>query len=881
MSLRDLQVPRLNVILHGKTMRFIAAILLLSVVLAVPRFCNGADSKPVKLTVWELPRPEDTGIDARCQRAVIDAFLRKYPDITLSAPTGIEIPEMSSMDTRPLMAIAGGVSPDVIYVNFRQSDTYIQEGFLYPLDEWISKMPQEEQNERILPQIKKVVLRHGPGKRDGSDTAKHFWALPYGTYVKGLCWRKDLFQASGLDPERPPGNWTELLDFSRRCTDPTKGTYGLAWTRSPHWSAYFYSILCSAGARAMEERGDENWYAAFNSPQALDAYDFIVTLLQEPWRHPSGKTVEGVVCRDDAAGMLWAQGRIAMIERYFRDDLLADINPELVGIAPVPAGPGGKRSSELNCAMCGIFSGTAAKGKATLDAAWKFVHFMGSGEAKDIRTKVLVENGYGIFANPANLQRLGYTDYLRRIPQSWRDAFSDAIANGETEPYGRNCQMIYNYMATPADQMQMEGLGRKQTGERRTRIAQILDDYVRRSNEKMIGHIPPGKQSMRRTVATVIALIIVTGFILLFRYVIRVFTPTGARGSWQFGKFRLAYALLLPALILIALWRYIPMFWGATMALQDYHILLPSTWVGIDNFAAVLWDPEFWQSLKASLWYAFLSIAMGFFAPIALAILLHEVPKGKVIFRTLYYLPAVISGLVVMLMWKNFFDPSERGLLNQVVTGIPALGWYSTAAIITAILAISSYFNSKNGHSMAAGILAALTVVSAACMLAMIAWVDFPLKPQRWLENPHWAMPCVILPTVWAGLGPGCLIYLAALKTIPEDLYEAADLDGAGFFGKIWHITIPTMSVLIFMNFIGAVINAFRVAEYILAMTGGGPAGETRVLALKVFYDAFVHLRFGFATATAWILGAMLIGFTVLQMKRLSNIEFRTAEPAK
>ena len=138
-------------------------------------------------------------------------------------------------------------------------------------------------------------------------------------------------------------------------------------------------------------------------------------------------------------------------------------------------------------------------------------------------------------------------------------------------------------------------------------------------------------------------------------------------------------------------------------------------------------------------------------------------------------------------------------------------------------------------------------------------------------------MYCVILPTVWAGMGPGCLIYLAALKTIPEEIYEAADIDGAGFLGKVWHITVPSIKVLILINFIGAVVNAFRVSGYILAMTGGGPEGATEVLALKIFFDAFVYLRFGVATATAWILGAMLIGFTVFQLRRLSRVEFRTA----
>ena len=139
-------------------------------------------------------------------------------------------------------------------------------------------------------------------------------------------------------------------------------------------------------------------------------------------------------------------------------------------------------------------------------------------------------------------------------------------------------------------------------------------------------------------------------------------------------------------------------------------------------------------------------------------------------------------------------------------------------------------------------------------------------------------MVCVVLPSAWAGLGPACLIYLAALKTVPEDLYEAADIDGAGFFEKLRHVTLPTIKILIIINFIGAVVNAFRVAGYILAMTGGGPAGATKVMALKIFYDAFVYLKFGIATANAWILGSLLIGFTVFQLKRLANVEFRTAK---
>ena len=155
---------------------------------------------------WQLPRPESTSIRAMCDREVIRAFKKKFPYIKPYAPQGISIPELG-MDSRPLMAIAGGVSPDVIYVNFRQSDTYIQEGFLYPLDEWINKLPAEERKERILPQVEKVIRRWGPGKASGVDTEKHYWPLPYGNYIKGMVWQKDLFKSVGLAPGGPPKDW--------------------------------------------------------------------------------------------------------------------------------------------------------------------------------------------------------------------------------------------------------------------------------------------------------------------------------------------------------------------------------------------------------------------------------------------------------------------------------------------------------------------------------------------------------------------------------------------------------------------------------------------------------------------------------------------------
>lgn len=154
---------------------------------------------------------------------------------------------------------------------------------------------------------------------------------------------------------------------------------------------------------------------------------------------------------------------------------------------------------------------------------------------------------------------------------------------------------------------------------------------------------------------------------------------------------------------------------------------------------------------------------------------------------------------------------------------------------------------------------------------------------EDWLQHQYLAIFFTLLPIIWAGMGPGCLIYLAALKTIPEELYEAADIDGAGIRRKIFSVALPSIRALIMINFIGAMIGAFRGASsFVLAMTGGGPFGEnggaTEVIGLKIFYTTFGYLEFGAGAAMAWVLGSLLIGFTVFQLQRLSRVEFRTAE---
>ena len=154
----------------------------------------------------------------------------------------------------------------------------------------------------------------------------------------------------------------------------------------------------------------------------------------------------------------------------------------------------------------------------------------------------------------------------------------------------------------------------------------------------------------------------------------------------------------------------------------------------------------------------------------------------------------------------------------------------------------------------------------------------FGLEHRTWLQDPALAMVCCILPGVWAGAGISSLIYIAALQALPQDYYEAAAIDGAGFWGRVRHVLIPQLLPLMVINFVGAFIAAFQSIGSIFLLTFGGPGDATNVLSLAIWKEAYNNLRMGTATTMAWFLGVGLIAFTYLQFRILRRVEFRRAE---
>ena len=253
----------------------------------------------------------------------------------------------------------------------------------------------------------------------------------------------------------------------------------------------------------------------------------------------------------------------------------------------------------------------------------------------------------------------------------------------------------------------------------------------------------------------------------------------------------------------------IPVFASLFLVFTEWDILTPPKWVGFTNFIRLFSDPTFWQVLKNTLFYTVISIPLSMLLSFLLALFMNQKIKGITIYRTIYFIPVVSSMVAVSLMWRWIYN-ADFGLLN--------------------------YF------------------------LGLLR-----IEPVSWLTDTRWAMPAIIMMSVWKGLGSGMVIFLAGLQGIPKQLYEAADIDGASGFYKVMKITIPLLTPTFFFVLITNIISSFQVFDQTYVLTQGGPMGSTTTIVYYIYKNAFEWFKMGYASAIAWVLFVFIFALTMLQ----------------
>jgi multiple sugar transport system permease protein len=282
---------------------------------------------------------------------------------------------------------------------------------------------------------------------------------------------------------------------------------------------------------------------------------------------------------------------------------------------------------------------------------------------------------------------------------------------------------------------------------------------------------------------------------------------------------RTAYLFLLPWLIGLVVFTFGPIIASIVISMTDWTIISSPNWVGLQNYRDMFSDRDFVHSIMVTLRYAVMAVPLHLVAGLALALLLNQKIKGMNAFRTILYLPSLLAGVAVAVLWSMVLH-QDLGIVNQ-----------------------------------------ALRAVGVA-------------NPPRWLADPTWAVPAVVLIGLW-GVGWGAIIYLAGLQNIPPHLYEAAEIDGANEWQKFRHVTLPMLTPTIFFMLITGLIDAFQLFDtaYLLGGTrrGIGTGGRSLLFyVVNLFNEGFRDRRFGFASALSWVL-VVLAGIAII-------LTFRTAE---
>jgi multiple sugar transport system permease protein len=285
---------------------------------------------------------------------------------------------------------------------------------------------------------------------------------------------------------------------------------------------------------------------------------------------------------------------------------------------------------------------------------------------------------------------------------------------------------------------------------------------------------------------------------------------SGTAGAAQ-GEALTAWLFLAPALLLLGVFVLYPIAYLVYLSFTTGSFTRTgTTWVGLRNYWRLLVTPDFWQVLGNTAYFTIATLIPSLVIPLGLAVLLNRAFVLRGLLRTVYFIPSITSLVAVGLGFRWLFQ--TEGPVNAVLS-------------------------------------------------------QFGVEPIAWLGSTTWAMPVLILLSIWKQLGFNMVVFLAGLQTIPQNRYEAAELDGANAWQQFWHITLPGLRPTLIFAIVTTAIFTLRSFEQPYVMTGGGPLNTTNLLVYYIYTEAFAQFDFGYAAAAAIVLLAVTLGFVYLQLK--------------
>jgi multiple sugar transport system permease protein len=730
--------------------------------------------------------------------------------------------------TRFLISVAGGMPPDVITFDRYAITEWSFRGAFVPLDDYIA---------RDL----------AAGKTDAPNSKDYYpacwnegmyngklYAIPVAVDDRALVYNKDLLKRAGLVDEKgeakPPKDWDELREYAKKLTEFDENGRMKVLGFAPLWgNSWLYMYSWMNGGEFMAQDGRK---CIMNDPRNVEALQYIVDLYDEAGGYDKVSAFQAGF-QNDALDP-FVQGKVAMkidgswivawnLAKYCRD-----LN---YGVAPPPLPKSEIAKGRKTVSWCGGYAyaiPTTAKHK---DAAWEFIKFITSTRSLGM----IAELDRELAESEGRLYVPGQSPQIKFNEETFEKyIYSNPRAAQKIKDACRVYNDLLNYArfrpVTPVGQLLwMEHVNATDAAVYHSMTPKAALDHATAAVERDLDRVlTPSQGPLFSTNWFIIgyALLLIVAATIVYQWDTRpefrartarllhlkknTDVVEGSGGGYFRKQWGGGFVSATPWIIGFIVFGGAPMLFSLFMSFCDYDILNPPRFVGLHNYQWMFTQDNL---LPKALWntlYMVIGVPLGMAMSLAIALLLNLKVRGIAVWRTFFYMPAIVPMVAASILWIWIFNP-EGGLLNQALRCIGIGG---------------------------------------------------PL----WLQDPVWAKPSIIIMGLWTA-GGGMIIWIAGLKGIDEQLYEAASIDGANAWQKFMHITIPQLTPYIFFNLVMGLIGTFQIFGQAFIMTQGGPVNSTLFYVYHLFNNAFRYGHMGYASAMAWALFAIVLILTIIQFR--------------
>ena len=714
--------------------------------------------------------------------------------------------DLVSDPQRVLCAIVGGDPPDIIEFDRYAVGEWAARGAFMPLDEFVLQ-------DKARPDGVKKEAFYAPCWDEATYGGK-LYGIPKGADDRALYYNKDMLIKKGLVDDkgeaRPPKDWKELREYANKLSEYDLDSSNNKRLRvagfCPNWgNSWLYIYGWQNNAKFMSDDGTR---CTLNEPRVVEALGFMKSIYDDLGGAAAVYGFQGGFLPGEMDPFL--TGKVAMkIDGNWFLKTVAQFKPEMnYGICPAPMAQAG----ETRISWLGGWAWVIPKGAKHPKEAWEFIRKVSSLETADhlaeIQRRTEASQGR-LFIPELSANRLItehiFKKYLKDNPRADRrlvegmQVFIDLLPVSKYRPVSPVGMLLWNQhvrafekaiFALPGD-----GMTPQKALDQSTEIVQRDLDRVLRPD--------PGAEVQWDQMA-----ILYFGLILAAAVGMAVWFYTRFKGGIQARQEAWAgWWFVSPWLIGFLVFTGGPILCSLLMAFCKYDAMSPSKFVGLRNFIEINSDDVFWKSLWNTL-FMVMGVPLGMAFGLAVAMILNTNVRGMPIYRTLFYLPAIVPGVASALLWMWMFN---GGILNSVLA-------------------------------------------------------KFGIDGPNWLFSREWSKPALVLQALW-GAGSGMIVWLAGLKAISPELYEAAAIDGANVFQRFWNVTIPMLTPYIFFNLIMGLIGTFQIFTPAYLMTSGGPNDSTLFYSYNLFNHAFRYMHMGYASALAWVLFAIVFVLTMCQLR--------------